>query len=218
MAAAVLIRWLFLSYPMRYDESYTVVAFAMRPWLNLISDYSLPNNHIFHTILVKLAMRWWGTAPWAVRMPALLHGILCIPAGYLLARQLYGRSAALLSAGLIAVTPMMIETSTNARGYSQYILYSLVLLSLAIYLLKEANLAGWVLFILIAAAGFYTVPFMLFPLGAICLWMIVSAMQGEAAQAYGSLAGLLKYLIAAVYALLSSQLCYIPRSFSSGQD
>ena len=211
MCAAILVRILFLSYPMRYDESYTVVVFAMRPWLNLISDYHLPNNHIFHSILVKLAINLLGTAPWAVRFPAFINGILCVPAGYLVARQLYGRISALLSAGLIAALPILISYSTNARGYSQYALYSLVLFGLAVYLSKHANLAGWGLFVIVAASGFYTVPFMLFPFGAICLWLVASAAAGETRQAYGSLIGLLKYLISAgILTVLFTFLLYSP--------
>lgn len=211
MGAAILIRILFLNYPMRYDESYTVIVFAMRPWLNLISDYSLPNNHIFHTILVKLAINLFGTAPWAVRFPAFLSGIYCVPAGYLLARQLYGRISALLSAGLIAALPMLISYSTNARGYSQYTLFSLILFSLAIYLSKHANLSGWGLFVIFAVAGFYTVPFMLFPFGAACLWLVVSAVAGETCQGYGSLSRLLKYLFSAgVLTVLFTFILYLP--------
>ena len=211
MSAAILIRILFLNYPMRYDESYTVVVFAMRPWLNLISDYSLPNNHIFHTILVKLAINRFGTAPWAVRIPAFVSGIFCVPAGYLLARQLYGRISALLSAGLIAALPMLVSYSTNARGYSQYTLFSLILFSLAIYLSKHANLAGWGLFVIFAVAGFYTVPFMLFPFGAACFWLLASAVAGETHQAYGNLNRLLKYLfLAGVLTVLFTFILYLP--------
>ena len=211
MAAAVLVRWLFLSYPMRYDESYTVVTFASRPWRNLISDYSLPNNHIFHTVLVKLSMSLFGSAPWAVRMPAFISGILCVPAGYVLARQLYGRQPAVLSAGLIAMLPMLIETSTNARGYSQYTLFSLFLFSLGVYLVKHANLAGWLLFTLIGILGFYTAPFMLYPFGAVCVWILASALMGTADQAYGSFGRLLKYLITSgVLVIVGTVILYSP--------
>jgi len=212
--STVFLRLLFLSYPMRYDEAYTVMAFASRPWLNLISDYSLPNNHIFHTILVKLAMQFFGSDPWAVRLPAFIHGMLCIPAAYLLARQLYGRSAAIFSAGLVAALPMMVTTATNARGYSQYMFYSLILFTLAIFLLKQINLAGWGMFILTAAVGCYTVPFMLFPLGAACLWMAANAAGGETRQAYGSIKRFLKYLSAAVILItLITILFYSPVIF-----
>ena len=211
MVAAVLVRWLFLSYPMRYDESYTVVTFASRPWRNLISDYSLPNNHIFHTVLVKLAMGLFGSAPWAVRLPAFISGILCVPTGYVLARQLYGRQTAVLSAGLIAMLPMLIETSTNARGYSQYTLFSLLLFSLAIYLAKHVNLAGWLTFSLIGILGFYTVPFMLYPFGAVCLWILVSGWLARRDTVYGSFGRLLKYLLASgILVIFGTIVLYAP--------
>jgi len=211
MVAAVLARWLFLSYPMRYDESYTVTTFASRPWRNLLTDYSLPNNHIFHTVLVKLAMGLFGSAPWAVRLPAFISGILSVPAGYMLARQLYGRQTALLSAGLIAKLPMLIETSTNARGYSQYALFGMLLFSLAVYLVKHVNLAGWLLFSLVGILGFYTVPFMLYPFGAACLWILVSAWQEHNDSVYGSFGKSLKYLIASgVLVIFGTILLYAP--------
>ncbi|BBB48828.1 glycosyltransferase family 39 protein [Pelolinea submarina] len=211
MGAAVLVRWLFLSYPMRYDEAYTVTTFASRPWRNLISDYSLPNNHIFHTVLVKLSMDLFGSAPWAVRLPAFISGILCVPAGYMLARQLYGRQPAVLSAGLIAMLPMLIETSTNARGYSQYTFLSLLLFSLAVYLVKHANLAGWLLFTLIGILGFYTAPFMLYPFGAACFWILVSGWLARKDTVYGSFGRLLKYLIASgVLVIIGTLILYSP--------
>lgn len=211
MGAALLVRWLFLSYPMRYDESYTVVTFASRPWLNLISDYSLPNNHIFHTILVKLSIGLFGDAPWAVRLPAFISGILCIPAGYVLARQLYGRTTALLSAGLISLVPMLIEISTNARGYSQYTLFGLLLFSLGIYLVRHANLAGWLLFGLVSTLGFYTVPFMLYPFGAVCLWMLVSVWIERERTVYGTFGRFLKYLVSmGVLVVVVAVLLYSP--------
>ena len=211
MAGAFGLRWLFLDYPMRYDESYTVMVFAMRPWLNLVSDYSLPNNHIFHTILVKLAIQCFGSAPWAVRLPALVHGILCIPAGYLLARQLFGKPAAILSAGLIADLPVMITYSTNARGYSMYMFYSLILTNLAIYLLRNVNLAAWLAFALVGAAGFYTLPFMLFPFGAVCIWMILNSGMTATLQSYGSYRRFIQYCLSAVLiTALLSVLAYSP--------
>ena len=214
IVAGVFARLLFLGYPMQYDESYTVVVFAQRPWRNLISDYSLPNNHIFYSILVKLSINLFGSEPWAVRLPAFLSGILTIPAGYILARQLYGRKTALLGAGLIAVFPIMVSYNTNSRGYSLYMLCSLVIFSLVPYLIKHNNLAAWILTIITTVVGFYTVPFMLYPFGAACLWYIISALKGETHLAYGSFWGALKYLLAAgMIVVLLTVLLYSPVIF-----
>jgi hypothetical protein len=195
LAAAVLVRYLFLSLPMRHDEAYTVVVFSWRPWLGVISDYHLPNNHIFHSILVKVASTMLGTASWAVRFPAALAGILCVPVGYLVARQMYDRVSAILSAGLIAALPMLIDYSANARGYTLYMLFSLLLMGLAIYLTKHNNLAGWMLFVIFSVLGFYTVPFMLYPFAAVLFWLLVSSLMGETRTAYGSIFNFMKYLL-----------------------
>jgi 4-amino-4-deoxy-L-arabinose transferase-like glycosyltransferase len=211
MLAAVLVRVLFLSRPISHDEAYTYIAFASRSWLALISDYHLPNNHIFHSILVKIATGLLGSQPWAVRTPAFLASVLSVPAGYLLAYRLYSRWTALLSSALIATLPVMILYGSNARGYAQYTLFTLLLFSLAVYLKSCCNLAGWLLFALIAALGFYTLPMMLYPLGGIMGWLLVSAFIEDPRLAYGSRLGFLKYEFAAgLLIVFLTGLFYLP--------
>src|SRR5688572_18130278 len=47
------LRLYYLQQPMRYDESITYVHFAANSWTTAISSYTYPNNHVFHTVLVK---------------------------------------------------------------------------------------------------------------------------------------------------------------------
>ena len=61
--------------PVTYDEAYTYVAFASRSLWAIVSDYSLPNNHILHSILVHLSTQIVGNHPWAIRIPALVAGL-----------------------------------------------------------------------------------------------------------------------------------------------
>ena len=58
-----------------------------------------------------------------MRLPALIAGILLIPATYLLFRVISNNLAALLSSALVAVSSPLIEFSTNARGYTTVTLY-----------------------------------------------------------------------------------------------
>jgi hypothetical protein len=110
------IRWLFVSQPMRYDEAYTVVGFAARPLWNAISDYHLPNNHVFHTLLVHGMVQVFGFQEWAVRLPALLAGVACIPLVYLAGTALYDRPTGLLAAAWVAFSPLLIDASTTPAG------------------------------------------------------------------------------------------------------
>ena len=63
MLAGGALRVAALDAPMRYDESYTFQYHASRDVLNLVSDYTTPNNHIFHSLLVHCIYLLWGDSP-----------------------------------------------------------------------------------------------------------------------------------------------------------
>ncbi len=206
---------IFLSQPMRYDESYTFLAFAIRPFRYVISDYHLPNNHIFHTILVFLAYHLLGNQPWAIRLPAFLAGVLAVPACYLLASLLYDRDTGLLSAGLLAASAAMVEYATNARGYTLVTLFTLLTFGLGAYLKAHKNALAWVLFVLFSALGFYTIPIMLYPFGMLMAWLFFSALLKDVDPDYG--ASFIPLLVAAGgCVVLLTAVLYLPVFRSTG--
>jgi hypothetical protein len=171
---ACAIRVSFLFQPMRYDEAYTFTHYASTPFYLALSNYSAPNNHLFHTFLVRIAYLILGSDPWVLRLPALIAGILVVPASYLVVRVFFNRHAALLAAGLVASSSALIEFSTNARGYSLICLFVLLTLALSTYLLRNGSPAAWVLFSVLSALGFYAVPTMLYAFGMVVLWLLLS--------------------------------------------
>jgi len=175
--AGLLVRLDFLFQPMRYDESVTYVHYASRPWYIALTTYTAPNNHVFHSLLVHLSTVVFGGAPWAIRLPAFTAGLLLVPASYITARTLFGRNAALLTAGLVASSSVLIEYSTNARGYTLLTLDFVLLLALATHLRTSTNPAEWLAFAVLAALGFWTVPVMLYAFGAVVLWLAVSILR-----------------------------------------
>ncbi len=104
MALAVMYRLEHLYSPLRHDEAYTYVAFG-RSLFAALTDYHLPNNHVFHSILVYFSTRLFGLAPWAVRLPAFAAGVLIIPAVYGLGRRLYDRWTGLGAAFFLPGSP-----------------------------------------------------------------------------------------------------------------
>jgi hypothetical protein len=186
-----------LNGPVYHDEAFTFVDYASHPVATIITDYSLPNNHVFHTLLVHVAYLIFGDEPWAIRLPAFLAGVLMIPATYLLARMLYGKTAALLSAALLAPVPDLINYSASARGYTLVALFSLLTFALGIYLSKHKNQAGWLLLVILSSLGFYTIPTMLYPFGILFTWLIFTAFRQPATAGYGSPLNFLKYVLAA---------------------
>jgi hypothetical protein len=213
----LLLRAAFLARPMRYDEAYTVVAFAARPLWYAVSDYHLPNNHLFHTLLVHLALNTLGGAPWMVRLPAFLAGALAVPAVYLAARLLYDRPIALLSAVLVAASPELVDFSANARGYTLVGLFTLLLVASAAVIRSQPNRAAWLAFSLCAAGGLYAIPVMLYPLAGTAAWLLLSWAAGDLHPAYGRR---FPFLLAAalVAAGLLAGLAYTPVLLNTGLD
>ena len=172
MMLAVIYRLEHIYSSLHHDEAYTYVAFA-RSLFAAVADYHLPNNHVFHSILVYFSTKIFGIQPWAVRLPAFTAGMLLVPAAYWLAKRLYDRWTALGAALLVAWFPPLIAYSNNARGYTILALFTLLTLILGDFVRKEKNLFAWGLISLFSALGLYTVPVMLFPFGMLFVWLFL---------------------------------------------
>ncbi len=203
----------FVDQPIRYDEAFTFLTYASRPFYVAVSFYSEPNNHVFHTLLVHISYSLFGDQLWSIRLPAFVSGTLAIPASYLAATLLYDRRAGIVSACLVAVSSILIEYSTNARGHSLVALFALVILILAVYLKDRQNWVAWSLFVVVSAAGLYTVPSMLFPLGGIFAWMVVSNFVRDLRAPI-----LRQVMIAGVVIVLLTALLYAPIFVVTGID
>ncbi|GAB4398440.1 MAG: hypothetical protein OHK0052_21530 [Anaerolineales bacterium] len=178
LAALLLIglvaRLLYLNQPMRYDEAYSAVVFAARPLRYALSDYHLPNNHLLNTLLMHFSLQWFGWHAWSARLPALLTGLLLIPAAYYAGRALYNAQVGLLTATLVTASGTLIEYANNGRGYSLTALFSLLLAALAAWLIRHPNnRAAWLLLGACGALGLYSVPIFLYPFGAIYLFLLL---------------------------------------------
>lgn len=174
IATGISVRLAFLDVPMRYDEAATYNAYVSKPLYIGLSNYSAPNNHLFHTFLAKVSVETFGSAPWAVRLPALLAGIAVIPATFGLARILYGRAAALMAAALVATSSTMVEYSTNARGYTLVALFTLFALFAATRVVEHGRIGAWAALGVSGALGLYTVPVMVYALGGVLLWIVLN--------------------------------------------
>lgn len=213
---AFIIRWFYLFRPMRYDEAYTVVAFAIRPLWNAIADYHLPNNHVFHTLFVHFSTQWFGIEEWSARLPALFAGVLCVPTGYFLGKSLYNRSTGLLAAVWIGFSPILIDFSTNARGYTILCLLTLVLLGIANIVRSSKNYAAWGLLSLVSALGFFTLPTMLYPFGATYLWLALSWLIRDISDRYKKIQFPLLLTLSGLLSGLLTLIFYTPVLLTSG--
>lgn len=203
------IRGLMLFSPMLHDEAYTYIAFAARPLRYAISDYHLPNNHIFHTLLVFVSTRVLGNHPWTVRLPAYLAGLLTVPAAYGVGRLAYNRSTGLIAAALAAASGALIDYSTNARGYALIALFTLLALIVGDYVRRRPSPLAWGALILFSALGIYTIPIMLYPFGIVMAWLFLSMLAGDInAQSNRKFLGVL--VLSGLAVILLSGLLYSP--------
>ena len=112
---------------------------AMSPG-DLVSSYTSANQHVLNSLLVWASIRIFGEAEWSVRLPALLFGVATIPAMYWLGRLArLGRGAALGGSALLALSYHHIWFSQNARGYTGYILFSLLATGALVRLLASRS-------------------------------------------------------------------------------
>lgn len=167
-----------------YDEAYTFIHFASRPFKYILADYSAPNNHIFHTILVGIAYRLIGGDAWVLRLPAFIAGVLVVPTMFITARRFFSAPQALGASAIIAVLPGFINYSVNGRGYTLLILFSLLLANFGGILVNLRyslrNEAKWkskpalIAFGITTVLGFYTIPIFLYPWVGVFLWIVAS--------------------------------------------
>lgn len=184
-----MLRLTYLGQPMRYDESVTYLYFAKLSWTGALSTYTYPNNHILHTLLVKAAVAAFGNSPAVIRLPAFIAGVIVIPAAYAAVRATYGGRAALVAAAIVATSGELVLYSTNARGYSMVILAFLLLVLVGARLLCGGAPGNWLAFAAIGALGAWTIPVMLYPFGAVALWLAFSLLAAGQKAAIPRLAG-----------------------------
>jgi len=80
----------------------------------------------------------------------------------------------------VGSTPLVLY-SVNGRGHTILVALSLVLILVADRLrMRPTWWPGWIAFSVIAALGLYTVPVMVYPIGAVSLWIALDALRGGA--------------------------------------
>ncbi len=179
---AIAIRIFYLNFPSIPDETNIIESriyhsHGVRGFIQLITGYYVPGDHMFQTVLSFLTYKLFGSEQsiWTIRLPAFLAGILLVPVTYIVVRSFYNKHSALFATSIIAASSYHIQyASTLARGYSMICLFFFLILALGAYLIRNNNLAGWHLFAILSAFGFYTIPIMLWPYGIVITWIMLS--------------------------------------------
>ena len=103
--------------PLWYDELYSQAA-VHRPWAQVL-EVMRADVHPPLIYMLSYAWRVFGDSDLAVRSLSIVFGLATLAAGYALARELFGRTPALVATALLAVHPWHIYISQEARSYPE---------------------------------------------------------------------------------------------------
>jgi mannosyltransferase len=120
-----------------------------------------------------------GTGELGLRSLSALAGVATVPVAYLLGVELRDRRAGIVAAALVAVNPMLLWYSQEARGYA---LLTLLTAAAALYfvraLRRSRDVTLWGIFSALALATHY---FAIFPIALEAAWLL--RRRGRQAQA-----------------------------------
>lgn len=127
LAIGALLRWLRLDESLWYDEIAALLSFSIHGAGPSFGNFYALSNHALHSACVAMSINTAGAVnEGIVRTPAVLFGLASIPAMFVLARSIGGRRVGLLSAAMLALMPVAILESTEARGYSMMLFFAIV--------------------------------------------------------------------------------------------
>jgi uncharacterized membrane protein len=123
------------------------------------------------------ALAWFwtqltGTGEFGLRSLSALAGVATVPVAFLIGVELRGRRAGLMAAALVAVNPMLLWYSQEARAYSLLALFSSVALLFCIRALRNGRRRDFTLWGVASALALATHYFALFPLLAEALLLL----------------------------------------------
>ena len=137
-----------------YDEIFTLVGYVRQPLGEIVSQYSR-NNHVLYSVLANVSVNVIGDYPWTLRLPAVVFGVACIPALYLLGVVVTSRLEALLATGFLVVSYHHIWFSQDARGYTTLALWTLISTLCLLRGLRDNRLGWHIAYGCSAALGLY---------------------------------------------------------------
>lgn len=151
VAGAILRLWRLGSKSLGVDEAFSVLL-SQKPLPEVLTGDLHPP--LFHLLLHFIAR--WGSSEWLVRLPSALAGIIAVPLTYLVMMKFGLPRAGLWAAALVAVSPVHIHHSQEARMYSILVLLCLTSLYCLVRLLKTQSTLHAFWYVVFTSAAVYT--------------------------------------------------------------
>ena len=170
-----------------YDEAFTPVHV-------LRASFGATLHNVVHTentpplwyVLEWVVSRVLGTGVVALRLLSALAGIVTVAVAWTIGSELAGRRTAIVTAALVAVNPLFVWYSQEARAYGLFVFTASLALLCFLRALREPTnrrLAEFALTASLALLTHYFAVFLLIPMGLWLLWLaIIGGWNDESAM------------------------------------
>lgn len=154
-ALGLLVRLLFLgSKSLWLDEAWSLMVAQGKLtdlWSGVADKMNPPGYYLLLMPWVRL-----GESEFWLRLPSVLLGTAAIPMTYRLARLLYSEAVGLSAAWLLALSPILVWYSQEARAYALLIVLALGSMISLVNALRQQGAKWWAAHALLTASMFYT--------------------------------------------------------------
>jgi 4-amino-4-deoxy-L-arabinose transferase-like glycosyltransferase len=145
-----------------WDEIWSTMTYAKAQSLwDVVSGLGYYfNNHILYSLIARAFIAVLGESELVARLPAVLMGLLAIVVLFQFGKAFLGIPAGSLASLLLAFSAFHIDHSSEARGYSGLVLFSILSSYYFIKGLKENQFTSWMAYVFFTVLGFYSHVFM----------------------------------------------------------
>lgn len=167
-----------------YDEAFTpvhVLHSGLGATLRAVVHHE--NTPPLWYLIAWADARLFGDGALALRLPSAVAGVLTVPVVWAAAQQLGGRRAALFAAAIVAVNPLFVWYSQEARAYGLFVLVAALALLCFVRALDEPAPGRLAAFALTGALALLTHYFAVFLLVPMALWLLLDGRHRRAAAA-----------------------------------
>ncbi|MEM9478329.1 MAG: glycosyltransferase family 39 protein [Verrucomicrobiota bacterium] len=137
-------------------------------WADTLWEYRTPNNHPLYSITARIfnnreshvdAAGGRLFSEWRIRLPSLLTGLGMILLAPLVVHRLGGGKGAVIAAPiLLALSPMVVRWSSEARGYGMSAFFAMAMLWTLLRAVDKPSWPRWMLFALCQFGMLYAYP------------------------------------------------------------
>ncbi|HEV2974013.1 MAG TPA: glycosyltransferase family 39 protein [Solirubrobacteraceae bacterium] len=156
-----------------YDEAFTPVH-VLHAGLGatLRSVVHTENTPPLWYVLAWLDVRSFGDGALALRFPSALAGVATVPVAWAIGQRLAGRAAAIVTAAIVAVNPLFVWYSQEARAYALFVLLAALAMLCFVRALQAPTRGRLAAFAIAGALALLTHYFAVFLLAPMALWLL----------------------------------------------